>query len=66
MMKLRIAKNSLKVIEKMEEVEILPIWLNQMAKNFETKLWIRKDTFLRRRLTFRKNFDYLKSIKNDL
>ena len=35
MMKLRIVKNSLKVIEKMEEVEILPIWSNQMAKNFE-------------------------------
>ena len=49
MMKLKIVKNSLKVIEKMEEVEILPIWLNQIAKNFETKLWIRKDTFLTRR-----------------
>ena len=57
MTKLKIVKNSLKVIEKMEEVEILPIWLNQMAKNFETQLWIRKDTFLTRRLTFRKNFD---------
>ena len=45
MMKSKVVKNSLKVIEKMEEVEILPIWLNQMAKNFETKLWIRKDTF---------------------
>ena len=44
-MKLRIVKNSFKVIEKMEEVDILPIWLNQMAKKFETKLWIRKNTF---------------------
>ena len=48
-MKLRIAKSSLKVIEKMEEVEILPILSNQMAKNFETKLWIRKCTLLPRR-----------------
>ena len=47
--KLRIVKNSLKVIEKMEEVEILPIWSNQVAKNFETKLWIRKGTLLPRR-----------------
>ena len=44
-MKLRIVKNNLKVIDKMEEVEILPIWSNQVAKNFETKLWIRKGTF---------------------
>ena len=43
-MKLRIVKNSLTVFEKMEEVEILPIWSNQVAKNFETKLWIRKGT----------------------
>ena len=41
-MKLRIVKNSLKVIEKMEEVEMLPIWSNQVAKNFEAKLWINK------------------------
>ena len=48
-MKLRIVKNSSKVIEKMEEVEILPIWSNQMAKNFETELWIRKGTLFQRR-----------------
>ena len=36
-MKLRIVKNILRVIEKkMEEVEILPIWSNQVAKNFKT------------------------------
>ena len=35
-MKLRIVKNILKVIEKMEDVEILPIWSNQVAKNFKT------------------------------
>ena len=45
----RIVKNSLKVIGKMEEVEILPIWSNQVAKNFETELWIRKGTLLPRR-----------------
>ena len=48
-MKLRIVKKSLEVIEKMEEVEILPIWSNQMAKNFEMKVWIRKGTLLPRR-----------------
>ena len=56
-MNLRIVKNSLKVIEKMEKVEILPIWSNQVAKNFGTKLWIRKGTLLPRRSTFRKNLD---------
>ena len=30
-MKLRIFKNILKVIEKMEKVEILSIWSNQLA-----------------------------------
>ena len=49
LMKSRIVKNSLKVIEIMEEVEILPIWSNQVAKNVETKLWIRKGTLLPRR-----------------
>ena len=48
-MNLRIAKNSLKVIEKMEEVEILPTWSYQVAQNFETKLWIRKGTLRPRR-----------------
>ena len=36
------------MIQKMKEVEILPIWSNQVAKNFETKLWIRKGTLLPR------------------
>ena len=35
-MKLRIVKNILKVTENMEEVEILPIWSNQVVKNFKT------------------------------
>ena len=35
-MKIRIVKNNLKVIEKMEEVEILLIWSTQVAKNFKT------------------------------
>ena len=48
-MNLRIVKNSYKVIEKIEEVEILPIWSNQVANNFETKLWIRKGTLTPRR-----------------
>ena len=61
-MNLRIVKNSLKV----EEVEILPIWSNQVAKNFETRLWIRKGHFKAEHVNFQEEFRLTKEYQNDL
>ena len=53
-MELRIVKNILKVIEKMEEVEILPIWSNQVAKNFKTL--DKKGYFIAEEVNFQEEF----------
>ena len=53
-MKLRIVKNILKVIEKMEEVEILSIWSNQVAKNFKTL--DKKGHFITEEVNFQEEF----------
>ena len=53
-MKLRIVKNILKMIEKMEEVEILPIWSNQVAKNF--KKLDKKGHFIDEEANFQEEF----------
>ena len=53
-MKLRIVKNILKVVEKMEEVEILPIWSNQVAKNFKTV--DKKGHFIAEEVNFQEEF----------